>query len=121
MHSHSSNPTVALLVRNSTEDQAERETIKNQITFLRKFVELHDHPVYDIYSDEGVSGTLLLEERPDGRRLLADAAAGCFRRVIVYRLDRLGRSIRALLNAHDRLEALGITIQSATEPFDTSS
>ncbi|MBX5492863.1 MAG: recombinase family protein [Chloroflexi bacterium] len=36
-------------------------------------------------------------ERPDGRHLLEDARAGRFQEVLVYRLDRLGRSLRALL------------------------
>ena len=40
---------------------------------------------------------------------------------LIDRLDRLGRSLRALLDACDALDAAGVTIRSATEPFDTSS
>ena len=39
--------------------------------------------------------------------------------VIVYRLDRLGRTARVLLDAHDQLASFGVAISSATEPFDT--
>jgi site-specific DNA recombinase len=39
--------------------------------------------------------------------------------VIVYRLDRLGRTARVLLDARDQLASFGVAISSATEPFDT--
>jgi site-specific DNA recombinase len=53
--------------------------------------------------------------------LLADAAAGHFDTVSLYRLDRLGRSIRVLLDADAELERAGVTLCSTTEPFDTST
>jgi site-specific DNA recombinase len=112
---------VACYCRVSTEDQGERQTIKSQLDFLRKYVDLHQLDCHDFYVDDGVSGTVPLDERPEGRRLLADAQAGRFGVVLVFRLDRLGRSLRALLAAHDRLDGAGIAIRSATEPFDTST
>jgi site-specific DNA recombinase len=39
--------------------------------------------------------------------------------VIVTKLDRLGRTARVLLEAHDDLAGCGVAIASATEPFDT--
>src|SRR5207302_5992583 len=65
--------------------------------------------------------TLPLSQRPAGRRLLDDAQSGRFGCVLVYRVDRLGRSLTALLEAHTTLSQAGITIRSATEPFDTST
>src|SRR3954463_1245266 len=59
--------------------------------------------------------------RPDGQRLLLDAEAGRFGAVLVYRIDRLGRSLRSLLDAHDALSSHDVAIRSATEPFDTTS
>ena len=41
--------------------------------------------------------------------------------MLVYRVDRLGRSLRALLDAHDALERLGVPLRSGTEPIDTST
>ena len=41
--------------------------------------------------------------------------------MLLYRLDRLGRDPRLILNAVDELEALGVQVRSMTEPFDTSS
>jgi site-specific DNA recombinase len=112
---------VALYARVSTEDQAERQTVDMQTDFLRRYCDLHELPVAGVYVDDGVSGTVPLTERPAGGRLLADAAEGRFGAVLVYRLDRLGRNLRALLDAHDRLDRLGIAIRSTTEPFDTAT
>jgi len=41
--------------------------------------------------------------------------------VLVYRLDRLGRSLKTLISANEQLEAAGVAIRSGTEPFDTAS
>jgi len=111
----------AVYARVSTEDQAEAKTIDNQVDFARRYCELHGVPVHDFYLDDGVSGTVPLENRPEGLRLLKDAEAGKFTLVLVYRLDRLARNTMHLLNAYDRLEKLGIGLRSMTEQFDTST
>ena len=92
-----------------------------QLDFLRKLAELHGWPVAGVYVDDGISGTLPLGDRPEGRRLLEDAQDGAFSAVLVYRLDRLGRKVQVLLDAHQQLEAHDVAIKSGTEPFDTSS
>lgn len=107
--------------RNSTEDQVEKGTIENQVNYLRTRAQLEGWDLVGFYLDEGVSGTVPLPERPAGRRLVEDARGGVFDEVILYRLDRLGRTVRVLLEAHDLLKATGVTIRSATEPFDTHS
>jgi site-specific DNA recombinase len=112
---------VALYMRVSSEDQADRGTIDAQRDFLRQFASLYQLPMADEYADDGVTGTLPLGERPEGRRLLQDAETGRFGCVLVYRLTRLGRSLKALIDAHDILSRFGVTIRSATEPFDTST
>jgi site-specific DNA recombinase len=112
---------VALYMRVSTEDQADRGTIDAQRDFLRQFASLYQLPVSGEYTDDGISGTLPLDKRPEGHRLLQDAEAGRFGCVLVYRLTRLGRSLNALIDAHDVLSRFGVTIRSAQEPFDTST
>jgi DNA invertase Pin-like site-specific DNA recombinase len=52
---------------------------------------------WKVYKDEGVSGRLNFEDRPSGVRLLNDIRKGKIDRVIVLRLDRLGRSCNNLL------------------------
>lgn len=112
---------VGLLLRVSSEEQRERETIEIQDGFLKEYCRLYGLEVADAYKDDGVSGTIPLHERPEGRRLLEDAQAGKFETLLVYRLDRLGRSLLVIVDAHDRLQAAGVSLRSATEPIDTSN
>ncbi|MGH2331071.1 recombinase family protein [Thermoanaerobacter mathranii] len=110
----------AVYARVSSEEQAERGTIENQVEFAVKYCDLHQIDIVEWYKDDGVTGIIPLEERPEGRRLLEDARNKKFDVVLVYRLDRLGRSARIILNAVYELEQNGIKIKSMTEPFDTS-
>ncbi|MHB0997756.1 MAG: recombinase family protein [Armatimonadota bacterium] len=112
---------VAIYCRVSTDEQAEAKTINNQVEFAQKYCDLHEISIQDFYMDDGVSGTIALEDRPEGKRLLDDANSRQFSRVLIYRLDRLGRDPRLILNAIDQLEKTGVQVISMTEPFDTSS
>ena len=53
------------------------------MSFLGQYCGLYDLEVADIYKDDGISGTIPLHERPEGKRLLEDAKAGNFRAVLV--------------------------------------
>jgi site-specific DNA recombinase len=108
-------------MRVSSEEQCEREIIKIQHDFLNEYCRLYGLEIAGIYADDGLSDTIPVHERPEGRRLLEDAEAGKFTTVLVYRLDRLGRSLLVIVDAHDRLQAAGVALKSATEPIDTST
>jgi site-specific DNA recombinase len=94
---------VALYCRVSSEDQRDAGTIRAQLDFLRGYATLYELDVAGEYLDDGFSGTLPLASRPDGRRLLDAADAHRFDAVLVYKLDRLGRTLAALLDAHATL------------------
>lgn len=110
----------AIYVRVSTEDQAERGTIESQIEYADKYCDLNKIKVVKIYKDDGITGTLPLQERPAGAELLQDAKNKLFNTLLVYKLDRLGRVTRVILNAIYDLEQYNIKLKSMTEPFDTS-
>ncbi len=112
---------VALYLRVSSDEQRERESIKTQREFFDQYTKLYGVEVVEVYADDGVSGTIPLHERPEGRRLIGDAQAGKFETLLVYRLDRLGRSLLVIVDAHDRLQTGGVSLRSATEPIDTSN
>jgi site-specific DNA recombinase len=120
---HGSRPErVALYLRVSSEEQRERETITIQREFLENYCDLYGLDVVETYADDGVSGTTGLHERPAGARLLEDAKVGrAFNTVLVYKLDRLGRTLLSIVDGHDRLSAAGVELRSATEPIDTTS
>ena len=77
--------------------------------------------VFRVYADDGISGTVPLEHRPEGSQLLKDARLGKFDQLLIYRLDRLGRDTRLILNAVADLEKLGVRVRSMTEEFDTAT
>jgi site-specific DNA recombinase len=107
---------VATYARVSSEDQADRGTIATQRDELeRRIAATSDITVLARYEDDGVSGTVPLAERPDGRRLMADAAAGRFEELWVYKVDRLGRDAVDLLVLRRLLDSLGIRLVSLVE------
>jgi len=112
---------VAIYARVSTEEQRERQSIETQYEFGRRFCELHKLPVFRIFADNGISGTVPLDRRPEGSEILREAQLGKFDQLLVYKLDRLGRETRLILNAVADLEKLGVRVRSMTEEFDASS
>ena len=113
--------TVAVYMRVSSEEQREKATIETQDGFLEEYCKLYGHEIASVYKDEAISGIVPMHERPEGQRLLADAATGRFETVLVYRLDRIGRKLLVVVDAHDRLEEAGVSLKSVTEPIDTST
>jgi len=107
--------------RTSTDDQTKRETIENQVIFINKYADLHKIELLEVYKDDGVSGVIPFSERKAARQLLQDADKGLFDTVLVFKLDRLGRTARNVLNAIAELEAKGLKVKSLTEPFDTET
>ena len=58
-----------------------------------------------VYEDAGLSGGTL--ERPGLQRLLADIDAGLVEQIVVYKVDRLTRSLSDFAKLVERLEAAG--------------
>jgi DNA invertase Pin-like site-specific DNA recombinase len=75
--------------------------------------------VADRYDDGGVSGGTL--ERPALKRLLADIEAGKIDVVVVYKIDRLSRSMLDFLKLVETFERHGVTFVSITQSFNTTS
>jgi DNA invertase Pin-like site-specific DNA recombinase len=73
----------------------------------------------ETYVDQGVSGART--RRPQLTRLLTDARRRRFDMLVVYRSDRLFRSLRDMIATLDDLAAMGVGYVSVSEPFDTST
>ena len=94
MYLEISNPMdyhAALYIRLSKEDESEgpSQSVQNQESLLREFVQQHRLSVYDTYVDDGWSGTNF--DRPDFQRMIADIEAKKVNMVITKDLSRLGR------------------------------
>ena len=73
----------------------------------------------ETYVDHGATGSH--GRRPGLTRLLQDAKRGRFEVLLVWRSDRLFRSLRHMVTTLDDLAALNVGFASVTEPFDTST
>jgi site-specific DNA recombinase len=114
---------VAVYARVSSHRQEREETIEGQLQHAVAWLRLNGHTCPDgcVYADGSVPGTDPFHDRPEGARLLEDAAANRFEAVAVFRLDRFGRSVAVVYEGLDRLERLGVKFLSMTEPFDTGT
>ena len=112
---------VALYLRVSSEEQRERRSIATQREFGLSYCSLHQLVLAQTYADDGVSGTVPLQSRPLGKQLLEDAQQHKFDQLLVFKLDRIGRDARLILNAVAELEQHGVGVISMTEAFDTST
>lgn len=71
------------------------------------------------YNDGGFSGGSL--ERPDMQRLMADIRAGALDIVVVYKVDRLTRSLADFAKLVELFDAHGVSFVSVTQAFNTTS
>ncbi|HLN65183.1 MAG TPA: recombinase family protein, partial [Symbiobacteriaceae bacterium] len=110
---------VAIYIRWSTEDQGEGTTLDVQLEGCRHYVLSQGWQVRPalIFIDDGYSGATL--DRPALSRLRAQVRAGEVTCVVVYKLDRLSRSVADTARlCMDEWESL-CCVKSAREPIDT--
>jgi DNA invertase Pin-like site-specific DNA recombinase len=75
--------------------------------------------IVDTYVDHGVSGAK--ERRTELDRMMKDARKRRFDAILVWRSDRLFRSLRHMVETIEELSALGVGFVSCREPFDTTT
>jgi DNA invertase Pin-like site-specific DNA recombinase len=103
-------PKAARYLRVSRADQDPRL----QADATAHLIERRGWECVDSFVDHGVSGSR--ERRPQLDRLLNEARLGRFQILVVYRSDRLFRSLRNMVATLDQLAALGVDFVSVTEP-----
>jgi len=108
-------------VRVSTEDQArEGISLDNQRSRIRAFCEAKEWSLIDIVADEGVSGTSLA--RPGVQRIIDGCRNKEFDVLVIYKLDRLTRSVKDLgFLVQDVFEKYGVAFSSISDNFDTTT
>lgn len=105
-------------VRVSTKGQADDGvSLDMQRAKIAAYAALNDLELGDIFSDEGVSGTVT--ERPGLNAALAAAKKGDV--ICVYSISRLSRSTKQILTISEQLEIKGIDLASISEKIDTTT
>jgi DNA invertase Pin-like site-specific DNA recombinase len=107
---------VALYARVSTLNGQHPEM---QLSELREYCVRRGWQIIAEYVDEGISGSR--ERRPQLDRLMADAHRRKFEAVLVWKIDRFGRSLRHLVNALADLDAYGVAFVSLRDNLDLST
>jgi DNA invertase Pin-like site-specific DNA recombinase len=114
----------AIYTRKSTTAGLSQEwnTLHNQREICSAYIKCQAHKNWvelpQLYDDGGFSGGSL--ERPALKRLIDDIAAGRIDMVVVYKIDRLSRSLGDFIRLIDTLGKYGASFVSVTQTFDTS-
>jgi site-specific DNA recombinase len=110
---------VALYTRISTDEERQPFSLSAQEQRLRAYAASQDWTASGRpYADQASGASL---DRPELARLLEAVRAGEIDVVLVYRVDRIARTLRGLVTLLEELDRVGVVFRSATEPFDTGS
>ncbi len=115
----------AVYTRKSTEDGLEQEfnSLDAQYEACTAYALSQRHEgwivVPERYDDGGFSGGSM--QRPGLKRLLADIAAGKVDIILVYKIDRLTRSLADFAKIVEVLDAAGASFVSITQSFNTTT
>jgi DNA invertase Pin-like site-specific DNA recombinase len=97
-------------------DREDSISIESQIELCMREVTTRD---YKAFKDKGYSGKNV--ERPAFQEMMTKIREGSVSRVIVYRLDRISRSVLDFANIINEFQKYGVEFVSITERFDTST
>ena len=114
----------AIYTRKSTEHGLEQEfnSLQNQEESCKAYIasqSFNGWQYYKTYSDAAISGGTM--ERPALKQMLDDMAHGLVNTVVVYKVDRLSRSILDFHNMMKYFEKYNANFVSITQSFDTST
>ena len=115
----------AIYTRKSSEEGLEQEfnSLAAQREACEAYIRSQRHEGWTVartrYDDGGFSGGNL--ERPALRALLTDIAAGRIDIIVVYKVDRLTRSLADFARLVEIFDARGVSFVSVTQQFNTTS
>lgn len=101
---------------NSDSVAVQIDTCKDYAAFTFKGQDI-EFRIYD--QDEGFSGKNM--ERPGFQALMEDVQSGILNAVVVYKLDRISRSVKDFSDIYDIMHAHNVSFHSVKESFDTST
>ncbi len=110
---------IATYTRISTDEELQPHSLEAQRERLEAYAKSQEGwKIVRRFSDQASGASL---ERPGLERALQEAEAQRFELLLVYRVDRLSRSVRGLAQLLEQLEQAEVAFRSASEPFDTTS
>lgn len=111
---------VGLYPRVSTEDQSRHgHSLDEQEESMKKLCDFKGYTIYKIYREEGVSAKSM--DRPKFQEMINDLKSGKINKIIVYKLDRLTRSIQDLESICKLIEETDTSLESVSEEINTDT
>ena len=107
----------AIYARVSTDGQ----TTENQTAALKEVAARRGWEVVEVYIDHGISGTKERDKRPNYDLMLKEASRRKFDVVMAWAIDRVGRSLRDLIDAIEHLDATGVDLYLDQQHIDTTT
>jgi DNA invertase Pin-like site-specific DNA recombinase len=107
----------AIYLRVSRDDQ----TTENQRLVLAKVAEHRGWLIVKTYEDQGISGAKSRDQRPAFDTMLKDAVRRRFDVLMVWSIDRLGRSVLHVANALAELDAAAVALYSDQQAIDSTT
>ena len=95
------------------------QSVEMQLRDLRQLAQQRGFEIVGEYCDEGVSGSC--DSRPQLDQMLADAQRGKFQAILIWRLDRLGRSLQNLVRLFENFRSWNVSLISFGEGLDFST
>lgn len=105
---------VVLYIRVSSEDQ----NLGNQLKVLREYCKNNEMVITEIYMDK-ISGTKA--SRPNFNRLLKDMRSRKFKTLVVWKLDRIGRSLQHLIDLIQEMNNKKVDLIVTSQNIDTTT
>lgn len=110
---------VASYCRVSTDKEDQANSFESQQRFFREYIERHpDWELYDVYADEGITGTST-KKRVQFNRMMNDAYSNKFKLIITKEVSRFSRNILDTIAYTRELKALGIGVIFMSDGFST--
>ena len=115
----------AIYTRKSTDDRVDRDfnSIESQLDICSAYITCQRHKgwakVAREYDDPGQSGATV--ERPALQRLLRDIESGQIDVIVIYKIDRLTRTLADFIRLIEIFDRHQVSFVSVTQSFDTSN
>ena len=97
------------------------QSVERQIRELRDVADRNDWTVTETYIDHGISGSKGRDKRPELDRMLKDSIKRKHDVVMVWSIDRLGRSLQHLIEIVNELQSKSVDLYMHQQAIDTTT
>ncbi len=110
---------VASYCRVSTDSSDQANSFETQQRYFREYIRCNpDWELFEVYADEGISGTST-KKRKEFNRMMNDAYEGKFQMIVTKEVSRFSRNILDTISCTRELKAIGVGVLFVTDNINT--